>query len=104
MPSHLLNTTDLQQWLGFSQIAPVERFLRKYQVPYWTVSGRPVTTLEAVNKRLLEAKEKGEAFEFEGYLWKSMRSCQSPRRLPCPGSRFSTPLTAGRRYLAGSRR
>ena len=65
MPDHLLTTTDLQQWLGCSQIAPVERFLRRYQVPYWTVSGRPVTTLEAVNKRLLESERKGESFEFE---------------------------------------
>lgn len=66
MMPHLLNTADLQQWLGFSQVAPVERFLRRYQVPYWTVSGRPVTTLEAVNKRLLEVEERGESFEFEG--------------------------------------
>ena len=64
MPGHLLTTIDLQQWLGFSQVAPVERFLRKNQVPYWTVGGRPVTTLEALNKRLLSEKAAVE-FDFE---------------------------------------
>lgn len=46
-----------------SQTAPVLRFLRRQGIPYWVERGQPVTTLEAINAKLLASGEQ-EIFEF----------------------------------------
>jgi len=61
----LLNGDDLKAWLGTTQTARVLRFLKQNRIPYWVSGGQPVTTLTAVNARLL-AEEKVAEFEFGG--------------------------------------
>lgn len=53
----LLSTEDLKRWLNYKQEADVEKFLRQERIPYcYGKGGGPVTTLAAVDARLLGSK------------------------------------------------
>lgn len=49
----LLSTEQLQEWLGVERPGAVLRFLREQGIAFFLRSGKPVTTLEAVNRVLL---------------------------------------------------
>lgn len=53
----LLNAEQLQKWLGYSRPKDVEKWLRKHAVPYYLGPRGPVTTEEAINKKLLGNKK-----------------------------------------------
>jgi hypothetical protein len=59
----LLGTEELKAWLDTTQTAKVERFLREHRIPHWRTRSGPVTTLEAINARLLGAASE-EEFNF----------------------------------------
>jgi hypothetical protein len=60
----LLNGEDLKRWLGTTQTARVLRFLNQNRIPYWIAGREPVTTLAAINARLISAGEPVEEFDF----------------------------------------
>ena len=48
-----LSTDDLRKWLNLEKPSALERWLRKFDVEYWTGPDGPVTTEAAINKALL---------------------------------------------------
>lgn len=68
----LLNGDDLKRWLRATQTARVLRFLRQNRIPYWIAGGQPVTTLAAINARLIK-EEPPEEFDFSGPATRRVR-------------------------------
>lgn len=63
----LLNFEQLKNWLDCKQDGDVERKLKENGISYhYGIGGKPVTTLEAVNKPLIGSAndEKHEPIEF----------------------------------------
>lgn len=63
--NNLINSQNLKDWLACSQLKKVIRFLNKHKIPYWIEKGQPVTTIEAINEKLLhESNNEEEKIEF----------------------------------------
>ena len=63
----LISFEQLKSWLDCKQDGDVERKLLENKIPYhYGIGGKPVTTLEAVNKPLIgkEDDERHEPIEF----------------------------------------
>lgn len=60
----LLSASQLKTWLGVQQNAQVMKFLRKHKIAYWMAGDQPVTTLAAINARLLGTHSSDEEFNF----------------------------------------
>lgn len=60
----LINQDDLAHWLGYDQKSKIEQWLSERGVPFEVSRGRIITTIQAVNAVLIDAK-KDTGFEFE---------------------------------------
>ena len=62
----LLTTEQLQQWTGYKGSTKIVTFLKDNRIPFWTAKGgNPITTLEAVNSRLVsKSADSKEEFDF----------------------------------------
>ncbi len=64
----LLNTQHLKEWLGCSHTKKIISFLNSRSIPYWIEKGQPLTTTEAINKKLIgEPETDEEVIEFTGH-------------------------------------
>ena len=57
---NLINFETLKEWLNYSHVKKIIGFLNKHGIAYWIENGKPVTTLEAINMKLINIGEKEE--------------------------------------------
>lgn len=58
MNPNLVNFQALQDYTGLIRPSAIENWLQKYGIPYWhNAKGDPITTLEALNNRLINDDE-----------------------------------------------
>ncbi len=57
---NLVNFETLKEWLKYSHVKKIIGFLNKHGIAYWIENGKPVTTLEAINMKLINIGEKEE--------------------------------------------
>tara|TARA_B100001964_G_C14234730_1_gene601848 strand:+ start:2475 stop:2663 length:189 start_codon:yes stop_codon:yes gene_type:complete len=57
---NLVNFETLKEWLNYSHVKKIIGFLNKHGIAYWIENGKPVTTLEAINMKLINIGEKEE--------------------------------------------
>jgi|TARA_B100001964_G_C14234960_1_gene601957 hypothetical protein len=57
---NLINLEKLREWLNCSHVNKIIGFLNKHGIAYWIENGKPVTTLEAINMKLIGNGEKVE--------------------------------------------
>ena len=56
----LVTFKNLKEWLNYSHVKKIIGFLNKHGIAYWIENGKPVTTLEAINMKLINIGEKEE--------------------------------------------
>jgi|TARA_B100002003_G_scaffold245057_1_gene272220 hypothetical protein len=56
----LVTFQNLREWLNYSHVGKIIAFLNKHRIAHWIENGKPVTTLEAINLKLIHNEEKEE--------------------------------------------
>ena len=53
----LVTFKNLKEWLNYSHVSKIIEFLNRHAIAFWIENGKPVTTLQAINMKLINNGE-----------------------------------------------